>query len=260
MQPEAPGPSEAPPPGGGRHPLLPSVREHLPSVAFGATLPVGAYFLVRGHLNTDTAALIVAGSISVAWILLQFVRQRRLDAVGGVVLLGFVVGVATSTMLGGNSYMLKVRDAFFTALFGVACIVTLFTHDRPALFYVGRYLSAGRDPDRLSAFDRIHELPSGRRTIRVLSVVWGVGLVVEASLRLALADVLTTGVFLAVSPFVTAGTLGALFGFSVLYVKRMQLESGYVVGAADPGPGGQGRSSGKSVEGGEGFPPRDPGH
>ena len=27
--------------------------------------------------------------------------------------------------------MLKVRDAFFTALFGVVCIVTIFTHGRP---------------------------------------------------------------------------------------------------------------------------------
>jgi hypothetical protein len=208
-------------------------------------------------VSTDTAALIVAGSLSVAWILLQFARQRRLDAVGGVVLLGFIVGVASSTLLGGNSYMLKVRDAFFTALFGVACIVTLFTHDRPALFYVGRYLSAGRDPDRLSAFDRIHDLPSGRHTIRVLSVVWGVGLVVEASLRLTLADVLTTAVFLAVSPFVTAAMFGSLFGVSVLYVKRMRLEPGFAVRPSDPGSGSDEQPS---VESREGFPPRDPGH
>ena len=58
--------------------------------------------------------------------------------------------------------MLKVRDAFFTLLVGIACIVTLFTHDRPAFFYVGRYLSAGNDPAKVSAFDRLHDMPAGR--------------------------------------------------------------------------------------------------
>ena len=156
-------------------------------------MPIGAYFVVRSHVHTDAQALIVAGSFSVGWIVLQFVRQRRVDLVGAAVLLGFAVGVVTSTLLGGNAYVLKVRDGFFTAVFGVACIVTLYTHDRPALFYVSRYLSAGNDPAKVSAFDRLHDVPIGRHTFRVLSVVWGIGLVVEASARLTLADMLPTG-------------------------------------------------------------------
>ena len=188
-----------------------------PSLIWGAALPIGVYFLVRSHVRTDAAALIVAGCFSAGWILLQFVRQRRVDAVGVIVLSGFAVGVVSSTLLGGNAYVLKVRDGFFTALFGVACIVTVFTHDRPALFYVGRYLSAGNDPDKVSAFDRLHELPVGRHAFRVLSVVWGIGLVVEAAFRLTLADILPTGTFLAVSPFITAGVIGSLFAFTALY-------------------------------------------
>ena len=124
--------------------------------------------------------------------------------VGAAVLVGFAVGVIRSTLFGGNDYMLKVRDGFFTLLFGVACIVTLYTHDRPAFFYVGRYLSAGKDPAKVSAYDGLHDVPVGRHTFRMLSVVWGIGLVVEASARLTLADVLPTGTFLAVSPFITA--------------------------------------------------------
>ncbi len=241
MHPEEPGGSETPPsspvsdpapevdpaPAGGSltgwQPGIPSLREHLPSLVFGAALPIGVYFLVRSHVRTDTAGLVVAGCFSVGWIVIQFVRQRRIDVVGAIVLTGFAVGVLSSTLLGGNDYVLKVRDAFFTALFGVACIVTIFTHDRPALFYVGRYLSAGTDPAKVSAFDRLHEVPIGRHTFRVLSVVWGIGLVIEASTRLALADVLPTGTFLAVSPFITATVIGTLFAFTALYSKRAQL-------------------------------------
>jgi hypothetical protein len=191
---------------------------------FGAALPIAVYFAVRSHVDTDAQALIAAGSVSVAWILVQFVRQRRIDFVGAIVLFGFAVGVVSSTLLGGNSYVLKVRDAFFTALFGIACIVTVYTHDRPALFYVSRYLSAGSDPSKVAAYNQLHELETGRHTFRVLSVVWGFGLLVEASFRMVLAEALHTSTFLAVSPFITATVIGSLFAFTVVYTKRVQLE------------------------------------
>jgi hypothetical protein len=236
------------PPGtfGGWQPGVPSVREHLPSLVFGAALPIGIYFVVRSHVRTDTAGLIIAGCFSVGWILLQFVRQRKIDVVGVIVLTGFAVGLLSSTLLGGNSYVLKVRDAFFTALFGIACIVTIFTHDRPALFYVGRYLSAGTDPAKVSAYDQLHEAPIGRHTFRVLSVVWGIGLVVEASMRLTLADVVPTGTFLAVSPFITASIIGGLFAFTAMYAKRAQMAA-----AAHPGrPRGDGTADPPPHDGG----------
>ncbi len=248
MEPEVPGGTEGPPalppPGAAWQPGIPSIREHLPSLIFGAALPIGVYFMVRRHVHTDTQALIIAGCFSVGWIVLQFIRQRRVDVVGAAVLVGFALGVVTSTLVGGNTYMLKVRDGFFTLLFGVACIVTLYTHDRPALFYVSRYLSAGNDPAKVSAFDRLHELPMGRHTFRLLSVVWGIGLVVEASARLTLADILPTGTFLAVSPFITATVIGGLFAFTAAYTKRGQIEAAELMArivhdatpAPEPGP------------------------
>jgi hypothetical protein len=224
-------------------PGVPSVRELLPSLVFGAALPIAIYFAVRSHVHTDAEGLIIAGSVSVVWIIIQFVRQRRLDFVGVIVLVGFAVGVASSTLLGGNSYVLKVRDAFFTVIFGIACIVTIYTHERPAIFYVGRYLSAGSDPSKLAAYNQLHDLPIGRHTFRVLSVVWGIGLVIEAGFRMVLAEALHTNTFVAVSPFITATVIGSLFAFTVIYSKRAQLEAAEVLAgptppAAPPSPGG----------------------
>jgi hypothetical protein len=227
---------EAPDEGRPWQPGIPSLREHLPSLVWGAALPIGVYFLVRRHVHTDTNALIVAGCFSAGWIVVQFARQRKVDVVGAVVLFGFAVGVVSSTLLGGNAYVLKVRDAFFTALFGVACIVTVFTHERPTLFYVARYLSAGTDPDKVSAFDRLYMVPIARHTFRVLSVVWGVGLIVEAAFRLTLADVLPTATYLAASPVVTASVIGGLFAFTAVYTRRVRADAAAVVGAMAPDP------------------------
>jgi hypothetical protein len=206
-------------------PGVPAVRELLPSLVFGAAVPIAVYFAVRPHVSSDAAGLIIAGSVSIAWILIQFVRNRHVDFVGAIVLFGFLIGVVSSTLLGGNAYMLKVRDAFFTALFGIACIVTIYTHDRPALFYVGRYLSAGNDPTKLAAYNELHEIPTARHVFRVLSVVWGIGLVIEASARMTLAEALHTSTFVAVSPFITGAFIGSLFAFTMVYAKRSQLEA-----------------------------------
>jgi hypothetical protein len=215
-------------------PGIPSVRALLPSLVFGAAVPIAVYFAVRPHVSSDAEGLIVAGSVSVAWILIQFVRSRSVDFVGAIVLFGFLVGVVSSLLLGGNSYMLKVRDAFFTALFGIACIVTIYTHDRPALFYVGRYLSAGNDPTKVAAYNDLHEVPTARHVFRVLSVVWGIGLVVEASARMTLAGVLHTGTYVAVSPFISAITIGSLFTFTIVYTKRAEFEAAALMTSIAP--------------------------
>jgi hypothetical protein len=201
-------------------PGVPSIRDLLPSIIFGAAVPLGVYYLVRKHVNSDAQALIIAGVPSVIWILVQLIRQRRLDPVAVIVLFGFAIGVLTSTLLHGNAYVLKARDSAFTALFGIVCLVTIFTHKRPAIFYVGRFLSAGNDPKKIAAFDELHDLPTGEHTFKVLTFVWGVGLLIEASTRLVLAKLLATGVFLAVSPVISAVCIGAMFGFTVRYSNR----------------------------------------
>jgi hypothetical protein len=198
----------------------PSIRNLLPSILFGAVVPLSVYYLVRHHVHSDADALIIAGIPAALWVFVQFIRDRRIDPVGLVVLFGFAVGVLTSTLLGGNAYVLKVRDSAFTAIFGIACLVSVFTSRRPVIFYVGRMLSAGNDPEKVAAYDQLYELPTGAHTFRVLTIVWGIGLLIEASSRLVLAAFISTGLFLAISPCITGVCLGSMFLFTLRYSAR----------------------------------------
>jgi hypothetical protein len=220
------------------NPGVPSVRELGPSIIFGALVPLGIYYAVRRHVHSDAQALIIAGAFPVAWILFGIIRTRQVDIIGAIVLFGFVIGVASSTLLGGNAYVLKARDSAFTAVFGLVCLGSIFTKGRPAIFFVGRYLSAGNDPDKKAAFDGLHELPTGQRTFRVLTLVWGIGLLIEASTRLVLASpsVLPTGVFLAISPVISGVCIAAMFGFTVLYSNRARERATLLLAATDATP------------------------
>jgi hypothetical protein len=219
-------------------PGVPSLRDLGPSLIFGAAVPLAVYYGVRHHVHSDAQALIIAGAFPVVWILVGFVRTRRIDPIGAIVLFGFVVGVVSSTLLGGNTYVLKARDSAFTIVFGLICLVSIVTHSRPAIFYIGRYLSAGNDPDKIAAYDELHELPTGQRTFRILTLVWGIGLLIEGSTRLVLAapGVLSTGVFLAISPVISGVCIGAMFAFTVVYSNRSRARAAAILAEVDPAP------------------------
>jgi hypothetical protein len=223
-----------------------------PSVVGGALVPLAVYYAVRSHVDGDATALMIAGAPAAGWVLIEWLRRRRLDPIGLIVLCGFVAGVVASVALGGDTFVLKVRDSAFTAVFGVACLVSL-TWGRPIMFFIGRAMSAGNDPDKVRAYDEMYELPIASRAFTVITACWGVGLVTEAGLRVGLAVMLPTGLFLAASPALAGVIFGGLFAFTVWFSKRArrigeQLDegSGVVVPsvpAVAPAAGGPGEPS-----------------
>lgn len=210
----------------------PSVRAMLPSAVGGGVVPFVVYTLVRHRVGSDAEALMIAGAFPAAWVVVEWARRRRLDPIGMIVLFGFVVGVVTSVSLGGNAFVLKVRDSAFTFLFGLACLASLWWR-RPLMFFIGRALSAGDDPIRVAAFDALYEFDDGPRTFRSITALWGVGFVVEAGLRVLLAVALPTATFLAVSPVLLGGVTAGMFVVT-LKVSRAAIRRGRAQGLSLP--------------------------
>jgi len=190
----------------------------LPSVVGGAVVPLAVYYLVRSHVSGDATALAIAGIPAALWVVVQWLRLRRIDPIGAIILFGFAAGLIASAALGGNAFVLKVRDSAFTGLFGLSCLASLALR-RPVMFYVGRAMSAGNDPARREAYDALWELPPARRVFAIITTVWGIGLLVEAGLRVVLAATLPTGPFLAVAPVMAAVMIGGMFVFTLWYSK-----------------------------------------
>ena len=206
--------------GGAWEPGMPSVRAIGPSAVGGALIPLAVYFAIRHHVSGDATALMIAGVPAVAWIAFQWIRTRQLDPIGAITLYGFAIGVVASLALGGNAYVLKVRETAFGIPAAIACLLSVRFADRPMMFRVGKALSAGADEDRQAAYDELYTLPTAPQTFKRITIVWGIGLLLHAGSILVLAAFVTTSQFLAVAPPYAAIFFGGLFVFTMKYSQR----------------------------------------
>lgn len=199
-------------------PGTPSLRAMAPGAVIGGLAPFLVYELVRPHLGSQVAALLVAGCVPAVWVGVMAVVQRRIEPIGLLVVAGLGIG-ALMAVSGGGPFAFKARDGAFAGCFALACFASLAAR-RPLMFHLGKSVSAGNDPEKLQAFDTLWELPTGARTFRVITVAWGVGLAVDAVAQLVLDAVLPTSAFLVVDPAVGGVLLGGLFAGTVWHSKR----------------------------------------
>ena len=131
------------------------------------------------------------------------VRKRKLDVASSLVLGGIAVSLLLIA-LGGSERVLLLRDSLITSIVGlVIAISALFP--RPLLYYL---------------FRQVQDVEPDVRSMRTLSAVLGLGLVVEMAVRTAMVFAMTTSRFLLISPFVQYGMTGLLVAWALFYMRR----------------------------------------
>lgn len=199
---------------------MPSARALGPSTFGGAIVPIAVYYSVRHHVSGTATALIIAGIPAAIFVLLQWARTRQLDPIGAITLYGFTVGVIASVALGGNAYVLKIREVAFEVPFALVCLLSVRMARRPLMFYIGKTMSAGGDEQRRAAYDELYELPTAAETFARITIVWGIVMLIHAGALVLLALVLPTGTFLVVAGVIAGAVFGGLFIFSMKCSQR----------------------------------------
>jgi intracellular septation protein A len=149
---------------------------------------------------TELQGLLLASVVPLANAGWTFLRLRRLDALSGTLLVAIVIGTALSLLV-NDPRILLVKDSIVTGAIGLGFLITLFT-PRPLLISFASAIS-GDDPEQL-------QQPQARAVIHRLSIIWGVGLLGEAVVRVALSFVLIPTELMAVSPLIAICVFGAL--------------------------------------------------
>lgn len=177
--------------------------------------PLVLYAVLRGQGFSTVSALVISGILPAAGVALNASVRRRVDVIGVLVLAGIAVG----TVLGlttRNAHLVLLEGSVPTALFGLACLVSLWTQ-RPLMYRMAvEFLD--RDSPRGREFEDLWRYAEFRRTFRVITAAWGAGFLVEAAIRVLVVENTSTGTALAATkalPYVVFAALGmwtAIFG------------------------------------------------
>jgi hypothetical protein len=178
-------------------------------VIFDIAAPLAAYNLLRAAGLSAVTALVLSGIFPAIALVAGAIRHRRLDVVGALVLAGIVVG----TILGlvtHSARMVLLEGSVPTGILGVGFLVSLGTR-HPLMFSFAREF-VGPDTEKGREMTELWRHEGYRRVFRIITVVWGVGFLLEAALRVIIVYNTSTGTALVISkimPFVVAAVLCA---------------------------------------------------
>ncbi|MFC0545689.1 VC0807 family protein [Kutzneria chonburiensis] len=189
------------------------------------TLDIGvsplAFFLMSGVAGASTAAsLLVSVGVGALWTIGQLLATRKVNAAAVCVVAGLVVG-AVLTGISGDARFGVAKDSLYTAVFGLAMLVSLAAR-RPLMFALIRpFATEDGDPAKVAEWNAAWVSPLFRRGMRTMTVVWGVGLLVEAVTRIAVVyGGFPVAYAAALSPVLTAVVLAALMSWTAWYGRK----------------------------------------
>lgn len=172
----------------------------------------------------ETGALIASSVPPILWSLIELVRFRRVDALSMIVVGGIVLSIGAMA-LGGSPRMLLLRESLVSGAIGVAFLLSLPMR-RPLIFYLARASVAREMEGGAARFEALmQERPGLSAALRMMTLVWGIGLTGETALRSWMALTWPIERFLVVSPFIGYGIYGALTVWTVWYRKSLRKRS-----------------------------------
>jgi hypothetical protein len=178
---------------------------------------------VQVLLRTGTrpvTALAIAAIFPFADAVIGLARKRTFDPIAILSLIAIVVGIGTSSIT-GNAGFAVAKDSLFTIVFGLIFLGSLAA-PRPMIFQLGRQFATGGDPAAAAAWDARWSQPGFRRTVRLITVVWGCGLLLEAMLRIVAAFTLPVTTSTIISPVLQVVTFAALILWTTRYTRAVR--------------------------------------
>ncbi|MER6732315.1 VC0807 family protein [Streptomyces puniciscabiei] len=160
------------------------------TVAVDILLPLLVYYAARGLAVGQGAALLLSGAPPALRLVSGAVRQRRIDGVD-LFCTVLLAAAALATLIGGGTRLLLFKDAALSLVVGGWILGTAFT-SRPLAFQLGQRLHRG--PAAGARAGTWRDSADFRRALRVLTVVWGTGQLLDGGLGTLAAATLPTDV------------------------------------------------------------------
>ena len=180
-------------------------------------LPFAIYNYAEAPLG-EVGALLASSAPPILWSLVELARHRRVDALSVLVVSG--IGLSLLAMLGGGgARFLQLREKLVSGLIGLAFVGSALI-GKPLIYELARASMRRKSDEEAQQFEALQVHAGFRRTMTVMTLVWGLGLLADVAVSVALVFALSIREYLLVNPILGYGTTGALALWSFLYGRR----------------------------------------
>ena len=182
-------------------------------------LPFMIYNYAEAPLG-EVRALLASSVPPILWSLVEFARHRRADALSLLVMSG--IALSLLAMIGGGGVkFLQLREKLVTGVIGLAFVGSALI-GKPLIYELARATKRRKSASELEEFEALKVYAGFRRTMVVMTWVWGLGLLADVAVSAALVFALSIRDYLIVNPILGYGTMGALGLWTFLYGQRAQ--------------------------------------
>ena len=198
------------------HPSRPERAQALKPLALSLTInalcPFLLYRALESHFPTNSVMpLLYATIFPVIGLILSLLRKRAVDAIAIIVMAGLAIHIVVTLLAPTVGTALVIRSLDGT-LIGLALVISALI-GRPIILFVAKQVAAGGSSERAAALNKVIE-NDGPRTFFIITMVWGIGLIVMSGLHVILALELPPAEFLLVSPVLGVVTILVLLAWS----------------------------------------------
>jgi hypothetical protein len=191
----------------------------LAEALFNFILPFVIYNYAEAPLG-EVRALLASSAPPILWSLVEFARHRRVDALSMLVLCG--IALSLLAMLGGGGVQfLQLREKLVTGAIGLAFVGSALI-GKPLIYELALATKRRSSAGEAEEFEALQAYAGFRRTMMVMTWVWGLGLIADVAIGVVLVFMLSIREYLIVNPILGYGTMGALSLWTFLYGRRAQ--------------------------------------
>lgn len=194
--------------------------------------PIALYYGLRAAGTGIFLALIIGAAAPALNAAIKLIRDRRVDGLAVGVLAIMLLSTAAA-LIGGSPRFLLAKDGWLTAAWGVGFFASL-RGQRPLTFLFARPLLEGRKvlnpatrrwspPTNASWDDLWEQVPRFRRIWQVATMIWGIGTLIDAIIRLVMAYTLPVNVVPGLGGALWPVTFVALQVITNIYFARSGL-------------------------------------
>ncbi len=199
---------------------MPDFKPLRRSILISAVLPAIAITVLTRYGMPTLQAILASTVFPLAEIATYWRRSRRLDAIAVVSLAALAISFATSWW-GGDPRFALVKDSTLTLIFGSLFLASLLA-PRPLIFYVSQQYMEGATAQAWE--ERWASSATFRTTMRVMTAVWGIGLLGDAVARIILALTVAPITTAVVSPIIAIAVFGGLILWTLAYIRRARAQ------------------------------------